>query len=100
MFAAIYRWNVHPGCEEEFSHAWVELTRLIRQFLGSLGSRLHRADDGSFVAYAQWPSRSAWEQSDTITSTDFERWRKIMRQSADRIYPDVLMEVINDEFVG
>lgn len=61
MFIVIYRWCLKPGTETEFAAAWAERTRAVISGEGGLGSRLHRAADGRFVAYAQWPSRAAWE---------------------------------------
>ena len=40
--------------------AWQELTKLIRDERGGLGSRLHRCADGHYFAYAQWPSEHFW----------------------------------------
>jgi quinol monooxygenase YgiN len=61
MFVALYRWRVKPGREAEFRAAWVAVTEATYRTYGSLGSRLHRDADGAWVAYAQWPSRAAWE---------------------------------------
>jgi hypothetical protein len=47
-------------CERDFEHAWLELTELIRDERGGLGSRLHRCADGYYFAYAQWPSELFW----------------------------------------
>lgn len=63
MFAVIYQWKVAPGDEQAFLEAWEALTHRLRDERGALGSRLHRSDDGRFVAYAQWPDRQAWEDS-------------------------------------
>lgn len=59
-FAVLYRWTVAPGTEEDFIRAWSEATAAYRS-IGALGSRLHRADDGALYAYAEWPSREAWQ---------------------------------------
>jgi hypothetical protein len=59
-FVAIYRWRVNPGCEAAFTAAWHAEAERYRDTWGSAGARLHRADDGSFVATAFWPSRDAW----------------------------------------
>lgn len=61
MFVVIYRWKIKPGREVEFRSAWSKATRAIAFRYGALGSRLHQADDGSWLAYAQWPSRARWE---------------------------------------
>lgn len=61
MFAAIYEFVVKPGQEDAFIAAWAKVTEGIYRYNGSRGSRLHRSADGHFVAYAQWPTRAAWE---------------------------------------
>lgn len=62
MFVAIYELCPKPGQEAAFAETWAEFTRQIFRHCGSLGSRLHTTDDpGRTIAYAQWPSRAAWE---------------------------------------
>lgn len=62
-FAVIYRWRLKPGTEEVFRQAWETVTLGIKERRGGLGSRLHGAADGTWVAYAQWPSRDSWARS-------------------------------------
>lgn len=69
-FCVLYRFRVRPGDEAEFVAAWAALTHAIRAQRGGLGSRLHRDDDGTFVAYAQWPDRATWERAQELPSTD------------------------------
>jgi len=61
MFVAAYWWKVHPGKEEQFRAAWRRGTELIRQKYGSLGSRLHRDEEGRFIGVAEWPDRATWQ---------------------------------------
>ncbi len=61
MFAAIYSFKVKPNQTESFEKAWEDLTRLIYQFEGSLGSRLHKSDALNYIAYAQWPDKNTWK---------------------------------------
>lgn len=63
MFAVMYQFEVLPGKEAEFVAHWTRGTELIRAECGSLGSRLHRDENGGFVAYARWPSRDAWKNA-------------------------------------
>lgn len=42
MFVVLYRWRIKTAR------------------YGALGSRLHQVDDGSWLAYAQWPDRERW----------------------------------------
>ncbi|WP_448640479.1 antibiotic biosynthesis monooxygenase [Geodermatophilus sp. URMC 63] len=68
MFAVVYRWRLHPGAEDRFVDGWARVTRAIRARCGSHGSRLHRAADGTWVAYARWPdaaTRERCEHGDT-----------------------------------
>ena len=95
MFIALYRWTVRGGREEHFREGWRRLTEEIYERRGSLGSRLHRAEDGSWVAYAQWPDRRAWEASQGSAAVDAEASR-MMRESIEVSHPPVLMEVIDD----
>ena len=60
MFVAVYWWRIKPGQEERFRAAWRHGTELIQQRYGSLGSRLHRAQDGRFVGTAEWPDEATW----------------------------------------
>ena len=76
------------------------MTELIREREGSLGSRLHRAGSGEYVAYAQWPSRQVWDDSDTIPPTrEMVELRQVLRNCGTRHRPDLLMEVLNDQLV-
>lgn len=68
--AILYRWRVKAGKEDQFRAAWERITRLLMEHRGALGSRLHRAEDGSFIAYAQWPSRAAREASTALGPID------------------------------
>ncbi|QDX27450.1 antibiotic biosynthesis monooxygenase [Sphingomonas suaedae] len=61
MFVAAYWWRVHPGKEDQFRAAWRRGTALIRERYGSLGSRLHRDDQGRFIGVAEWPDRATWQ---------------------------------------
>lgn len=60
MYVAVYAWRVKPGHEERFRAAWRRGTRAITRIYGSFGSRLHRAADGRFIGYAEWPDKATW----------------------------------------
>ena len=61
MYALVYRWRLHPGAEEAFGTAWAAMTDTIREQCGSLGSRLHSCEDGTWVAYAVWPDAATFK---------------------------------------
>ena len=95
MFIALYRWRLKEGREERFREGWRRLTEEIYARRGSRGSRLHRAEDGTWVAYAQWPDRQTWEAASGVEAVDSEAAR-MMRESIEVSHPPVLMEVSDD----
>lgn len=72
-FAVIYQWRVKAGMGAEFRAAWEDLTAWMEQRYGALGARLHRTDNGNFVAYTQWPDHRAWEKSCTLQEEGAEQ---------------------------
>jgi|SRR5438093_11766881 len=60
-FCVLYRWKFRPGLEAQSIAAWERATQLIMQHRGGLGSRLHQGEDGTWYAYAQWPSKEVWQ---------------------------------------
>ena len=70
MFAVIYRWQVLPGCEAQFEAGWRRGTERIAAEFGGWGSRLHKAGEGVYIAYAQWPDEATWKKaSPPVTSS-------------------------------
>ncbi len=95
MFVALYRWKLKEGREEKFREGWLRRTAEIYRNCGSLGSRLHRAEDGTWVAYAQWPDRETWEAARQVAVTDTEA-PLLMKESIEVSYPETLMETVED----
>ena len=92
MFTAIYRWRLTPGMESQFVEGWERVTRAIRATCGSYGSRLHRCEDGSWLAYARWPdaaTRDACEHGD-------EEGRRMMREAVAEDFEELLCEIVSD----
>jgi len=53
MFCVIYKFSVKPNCEASFLEAWQKLTELIYMNNGSLGSRLHKEVEYSYLEYTR-----------------------------------------------
>jgi len=94
----IYRWRLEPSLVEDFCHAWQEMTHLIRAYRGGLGSRLHRATDGSYLAYAQWPSRASWLESGKRGSLNQDVSERMQAAVIER-FPDIELEACIDLLV-
>ena len=63
MHAVIYRFDVIPGREKDFEKTWQLATESFIAHAGGLGSRLHKNEAGSYIAYAQWPDKISWESA-------------------------------------
>ncbi len=77
MFCVIYQWQVKPAREPDFRETWRAITEAIFRQHGSLGSRMHSADDGSWIAYAQWPDRESWEHHGETLGVELSQSRQI-----------------------
>jgi heme-degrading monooxygenase HmoA len=95
VFAIHYRWRLKPGTDETFCAAWRTMTEAIRASHGSNGSRLHRTDDGEYVAYAVWPSREAWQAALGQAPSD-PAAAAAMRDCIDESYGALPLEVVDD----
>jgi len=96
MFIAIYKFQVKPGCETQLEDSWGALTDLIYRHEGSLGSRLHRDEEGSYIAYAQWPDRETWASADNLPPDLADPVSQKMRESCDKIETIYKLEVTDD----
>jgi heme-degrading monooxygenase HmoA len=93
MFVVVYRWKITAGHEDSFRGAWRQMTESIFEKEGSLGSRLHRADDGTLVAYAQWPSRQRWQDATGSANPDAAAR---MKTCIETRYDNLLLEVTDN----
>ena len=92
MFAVVYRWRLHPGSEDRFQDGWERVTRAIRAGCGSHGSRLHRAADGTWVAYAVWPDAATRERC----AFDEPEGERAMAESVAERFPELTLELVSD----
>lgn len=97
-FAVIYRWRLRRGMEQQFQEAWATVTETFMAERRALGSRLHRDDDGDWVAYAQWPSRQAWEVSSEVGPAD-EEVSASMAEAIEKSYPPIPLDPVQDYLV-
>jgi quinol monooxygenase YgiN len=99
MFVVLYRWRIRSGKEEQLRAAWASATRKIMTRYGALGSRLHRAEDGSWVAYAQWPDRERWllmRSSPPVAPEEFAVMRDIEEDPGAFPFPFLTMVLTDD----
>lgn len=63
MFAVIYRAYMKPGLEMEYQQAWRKVATYFVEHRGALGSCLHQAEDGMWLAYSRWPDQATRDAS-------------------------------------
>ena len=95
-FCVIYRFKVRPGMEESFKEGWSRLTEAIRETRGGMGSRLHKTDNGWWLAYAQWPDRQHWESSQTANESPDIEASNLMAEAIEDQKTPILLEPVID----
>ena len=92
MFAVIYRWRPHPGKEELLSEGWHRVTQAIHDQCGSYGSRLHQADDDTWVAYARWPDK----ETRARCGVPDPEGEAMMREAIAEYFPETRLRILDD----
>ena len=98
-FAVVYQWRLKAGFEPQFHAAWEKLTALLKEKRGARGSRLHRTDNGTLVAYAQWPNRAQWELSCALHKLD-EELSQQMLDAVEETYSPMLLTTVSDHLLS
>ncbi len=96
MFCVIYKFTVQPRHEDQFRQHWLAVTKHLYQHAVSLGSRLHRANQGEYIGYAQWTSREQWESQRDRSDAELQRHRQAMRECCEEIEVLYELDVTND----
>ena len=94
MIAILYRWKLKPGREREFVEGWEAITKHYLENAQSLGSRLHKGDDDTWYAYAQWPSEDVRLRA--FAGADLADAAEKMRSAIAERFPEVRLEVAAD----
>ncbi len=93
--AVLNRWKIRRGKEDDFAAAWTRYTDHMIEQGGAFGARLHKADDGSFVAYSWWPSRKVWDIAQGLKMPA----RSLMAATIEERLQELHMEVIGEVFM-
>lgn len=105
MFAVIYRGYVKPEREEEYQYLWKKIASYFIEKRGANGSRLHKSEEGFYVAYSLWPDKETRDASwpgDKAPSEelpeDIKHAIKTIKMCIDqeRKFPDICMHVVDD----
>lgn len=105
MFAVIYRAYLKTGTELEYQQLWKLVADYFIKHCGALGSCLHQAEEGFWLAYSRWPDKAtrdaAWPQETTPSAAFPDEISKAIigiKNCIDkgREFPEICMEVKND----
>lgn len=95
MFAVLYRWRVEEERAADFIRQWGLATTAIRDRCGSFGSRLHRTEDGEWVAYARWPDLESQDECGKLAPIPELTPMLALIDDPDR-YPPIRMRIETD----
>ena len=105
MFAVIYRAYMKPGLEMEYQQAWRKVATYFVEYRGALGSCLHQAEDGMWLAYSRWPDKATRDASwpgdnapSDVLPDDIKAAIVTIQNCIDqeRKLPEICTEVIDD----
>lgn len=96
MHTILYHFRTHASRQKDFVDAWRDMTQLIYQNEGSLGSRLHKVDDTNYIAYAQWPDAETFDKAGNNLPPEADGVRRRMRESCEKIEILYRMDVVED----
>ncbi len=106
MFAVIYRGYLQPGKEEDYLDAWKVVAQYFVEKRGAIGSTLHRAEGGLWVAYSRWPDKktrdTSWPKDGTAVSEELPpKVRKailVLKDCLDpkRALPEICLDVVDE----
>ena len=99
MFCVIYSFEINPEKRESFIEAWREMTLLIREYEGGLGSRLRQESVSKYIAYAQWPNRATWENASDKLPASANAIRTRMREACTDISTLHELKMVEDLLV-
>ncbi len=100
MFVVLYRWRIKEEIERQFVEAWSERTAYLLRQYDSLGSRLHRGDDGIWYSYAQWKSAEQREQAFQAESGIVPETRRKFQEAIKEEFPEVELGIVSDYLIS
>lgn len=95
-FTVMFSFRVKEGREADFIDSWSEMTELVYENEKSYGSRLHKAYDNFYIAYAQWQDRKSWENSGTKLPPHSKAVRQKLFESCIEIKTEYELKIVKD----
>jgi len=99
MHVILYKFQVKDEEHEQFITAWKQLTIYFREYSYSLGSRLHKQNENTYLAYAQWPDKPTSEKANAFLPKEASKVSLQMRNACKQIKVIDRLEVVADLLV-
>lgn len=99
MLIVLYRWRVKPNFEAQFVKNWSARTAYLRETYNTLGSRLHRGDDGIWYSYAQWKSAEQRENAFALEANNLSEASQKFQAAIEETFPEIKLEIVSDLLV-
>ena len=103
MFAVIYRSYVKKDKEETYKKLWSEIATYFVAERGAIGSALHQAEDGMYLAYSRWPDKqtrdASWPGEDApsdVLPGSIKLAIEQIRDCIDEKFDEICMDVVED----
>lgn len=105
MFAVIYQAYLKLDRESEYKYHWHKVASYFIEHCGAIGSCLHQAEDGLWLAYSRWPDRmtrdASWRCDNIVSNTlpdEIKESILVIKDCLDptRMMPDICMDVVDD----
>ena len=96
MYIVIYEFKVKENNTQKFIDSWKAMTNLLKLHEGSLGSRLHKQKELHYIAYAQWPPKEIFDNSEKKLTENVSEIRKKMTDLCEVIKIAYHLEVEED----
>lgn len=95
MFMVINRWQLKPGKEQLFQEGWTRIIHRNIKHYGARGSRLHRAEDNTWISYSVWESREFWLAARHLDDTDQEARQKMLLAIKKQFEPVTMVPILD-----
>lgn len=109
MFAVIYRFYLQPHQEKSYQTCYDKLSDYFIRERGAIGSCLHKANDGLWVAYSRWPDKvtrdASWPGDDAPSDVLPDEIREVIKtmqafgeeNSHLEKFDEICMDVVADK---
>ncbi len=94
MYVTLYQWLVKDGKENRFIEAWTTLTQQLQAQVPALSGKLHKTQQGSYVAIINWPSQQVWE-TQKPNNIDLLIQKQLM-DTVEEVESVIAMQVVKD----